>query len=157
MLRQQLMVDPRLVINALQMGRGHQPDQIPVALQISGQQQKVIVRILASGRGFLFEPVSRGHVNLTTHDRLHPRFRGCLIKLDGPVQVAVIRQGEGRLVELFGPVHQLRNPAGPVQQGVLRMAVEMDKGFGHRKSNLISCNGFTSQNPVFPSFFGKNF
>jgi hypothetical protein len=37
------------------------------------------------------------------------------------------------------------------------MAVEMDKGFSHRKSNLISCNGFASQNPVFPSFFGKNF
>jgi len=37
------------------------------------------------------------------------------------------------------------------------MAVEMDKRLGHRKSNLISGDGFTSQNPDFPSSFGKNF
>jgi hypothetical protein len=37
------------------------------------------------------------------------------------------------------------------------MAVEMDKRLGHRKSNLISGDGFTSQNPGFPSSFGKNF
>jgi hypothetical protein len=36
------------------------------------------------------------------------------------------------------------------------MAVEMDKRLGHRESNLVSCNGFTSQNPGFPSSFGKN-
>ena len=157
MFRQQLVVDPRLVVNAFQVGGGHQPDQVPVALQVSRQQQEVVVGILAAGGGFFFKPVPRGHVNLATHDGFDPGFRRRLVKFDRPVKIAVIRQRQGRLAQFLGPSDQFGHPARPVQQGVLGVTVQMDKRLRHRRINLISETVSASQNPFFSAFFGKNY
>ena len=114
------------------------------------------VGVLPARGGFLFKTVSRSHVDLASHDGFHPCFRRGLVELNGPVEVAVIGQGQRRLIQFLGPGNEFRNTTRPVQKGVFGMAVQMDKRLRHREINLIPGITFASQNPFFSAFFGKN-
>ena len=50
-----------------------------------------------------------------------------LIELQRPVQIAVVGERQGVHAQLFGPFDQLVDRAGPVQQAVMAVAMQMNK------------------------------
>ena len=70
---QQLLVDPRLVVEAFQRrGRG-QLDQVLEARAVLGQQRQVVAGLLAVGGVLLLEPAAGGDVGLVADDRVDAR------------------------------------------------------------------------------------
>ena len=68
-----------------------------------------------------------------------PEFLGRLIELDGPVQIAVVGQRQGGHPQGLRPLQQSANRAGPVQQAVVAVAMQMGErkrahGFLHAAS-----------------------
>jgi hypothetical protein len=57
-------------------------------------------------------------------------FPGRLIKFHGPKKVPMVCDGYGRHMALGRKVHEPVDPAGAVEQTVIRMQMQMDKVFG---------------------------
>ena len=90
MLRQQLLVDPRLVIEPVEVAGRDQPDQVPVAFLVFAEQHQVVVALRIG-------PVSvtlSGDVHLAADDGLDALRRGRVIELDRAEQVAVVGHGD---------------------------------------------------------------
>ena len=112
---QKLPVDAGLVVEPLQMRHGRQPEKILVSLHIFGQQQKMVGTLIR--RSF---PVATllGKVSLQPDYGLYPRFLALRIKLNGAVQPAVVRDGEGIHAQLLGALHHWADAAEAVQEAV---------------------------------------
>ncbi len=80
-LRQQLLVDARLVVEPLEVAVGHQLAQVAVTRLILGQQHEV-VRLVAAA-GFLVTALL-GHVDLAADDGLEPLLPGDRVELRPP-------------------------------------------------------------------------
>ena len=130
---QEFLVDARLVVVALQMGRGHQLDQVLVTDLVAGQQHQMVIDIAhAAGSLLLLESRSRSNIHLAAQDGLDAGLLGCRVKLDGPEHVAVVSHGHGGEVQFLGPGHQPVETAGGVEQGELGVQVKMGEVGGHR-------------------------
>ena len=68
-----------------------------------------------------------GHIDLAADNWLNACGLGRLVEINAAVHNAVIRNGHGRLAQLLHPVHHAVNAAGPVQQTVLAVDVQMYK------------------------------
>ena len=124
-LLQQLEVHPGAVVETLGPGLAHQGGEIPVAGFVFAQQHQVAVFPVQLVD--FVQPGALGHVHLAADDGLDARLFGGLVKLDDAVHAAVVGDGHSLLPQRLHPVHQLPDPAGPVQQAVLRVHVQMYK------------------------------
>ncbi len=124
-LLQHLMADTGPVVHALDVGRGHDLDEVLVTLVVLRQQDQVVIPLL------LHPVVPHRHVRLASDDRLH---RGMLLReleeLLHPVHVPVVRDREPGHPELLGAVEQVVDGRLAVQDGILGMYVQMDEGHG---------------------------
>ena len=127
-LRQQLLVDPRLVVEPLGVPRRHQLDEVVVAGEVLGQQHQVVVGF--PGRAASRVTAARRDVHLAAENRLDAPFPGLVMEYDAREHVAVLGDGQSRRTGVPGMVEQLPDAAGAVEQRVLRMQVQMDE-FGH--------------------------
>ena len=59
---------------------------------------------------------------------LMPASLALLIELERPVQIAVIGERQGIHPQLFGPIDQLLDRAGAVEQAVMAVAMQMYEG-----------------------------
>ena len=66
-------------------------------------------------------PASGRHIDLAADNRLDARFLRRLIEINDAVHSAVVGNGNGSLPQLLYPMHELFDPAGAIQQAVLRM------------------------------------
>jgi hypothetical protein len=82
--------------------------------------------VIAVGIGARLVSLLR-NVDFTADHRMHARGPGSVIELDRAEQVAVIGHGHGRHLLLDRDLHQLVDLAGPVEQGVIRVAMQMDE------------------------------
>ena len=83
----------------------------------------------------LVDPVKAGpgrHIDLTADDGLDPLLPAGSVEVHAAVHDAVVRDRHCRLAQFLDPPHQIPDAAGAVQQGKLRMHVEMDKGHRFR-------------------------
>ena len=112
-LRQQLLVDARPVVEAFRVAGGHQLDQIPVAL-VGLRQQHQMVRF--GLRAALLEPAALRDVDLAAENRLEPALARVVVEDDRREQVAVLGHGERRHLQLDRFVEQLVDPAGAVEE-----------------------------------------
>lgn len=87
----------------------------------------MVIALPVVGPAVLFEAGALGHVELAPHQGLDPLGFGCVIELDGAVEVAVVRQRQGVHPQSRGPVHQAVNPAGSVEEAVVAMDMKMDE------------------------------
>ena len=133
--REQVPVDARLVVVALEeAGRG-ELDQVRVALVGLGQQRQVRVALP------LRQPVV-GDVDLAAEQRLDALLARLAVELDRAGEAPVVRERHRRHLQLGRPSGQLGDPAGPVEDRVLRVDVEVDEGrAGHRVSHLRPAGG----------------
>ncbi len=134
-LREQFLVDARLVIHAVEVRDGDELHEVSVALVVLRQQGEVIGRFALRGRRFLGVRI-RGHVHFATDDRVDARALRLLVKFDRAEEVAVVRDGQRRHPVFLRFFHRLRDPHRAVERRVFGMAVEMDKRVGRHAENL---------------------
>ncbi len=105
---EQLPVEPRLVVVALEERLRGELDQVPVAAIVLGEQGQVVVELVAAvgiaagivgpataGRALGAGVV--GHVGLRADDRLDPVLLALPVEVEDPVHVAVIGDPDRRL------------------------------------------------------------
>ena len=90
---QELAVDPRLVVVAVEVGVGEEPAEVPVADEVLGQEDQV--EGLRVGLPLAVAHGPAGDVRLHADDRLDPLGPGGLVEGDRAVEGAVVGQGEG--------------------------------------------------------------
>jgi hypothetical protein len=130
---EQLLVDARDVVVALQEGDGGHLDEVLEAGAVAGQQGEVVAGVAAAA-GLAVGALAGGDVRLVADDRVEAGRLALAVELDGAVQVAVVGQGQGVHAQLPGPRHQLGHAAGPVEQAVVAVTVQVDEGtVGHTR------------------------
>ena len=117
---QELPVDPRLVVVALEVAGRGELDQVRVALVRLGQKGQVRIALL-------LRPAVVGDVDLAADDRLHACLPGLLVELDRAGERPMVGEGDGRHLELRGPRREVRDAARAVEDRVLGVDVEMDE------------------------------
>ena len=123
MLREQVLIDAGLVVEALQEAGGDQLDEVAIALLGFAKQHQVIVAVgVVAGLVALLRDV-----DLAADDRLHAFALGRVVELHRAEQVAVVGHGDGRHLLLDDGVHQLADFTGAIEQGVIGVAVQMDE------------------------------
>ena len=125
-LLQELLVDARTVVEALGVPRGHELDEVVVALGAGGEQGQVVVGVGDPG-GALVEPAPRGHVDLAAEDGRNTPVAAGVVERHRPEHVAVIGDGQRLHAEPRGLVHEGVDLAGPVEEAVLGVQVEVDE------------------------------
>ena len=145
--RQQLLVNARLVIIALQVRLGGELDQVLVAGFVPGQQDEVMIRVPAAVDAFLLKPAAGGHINLAADDRLDAAPAGGLVEVNRAVERAVVGDRQGRKLERMRPLHEPVQPAGSIEQRILGVQVKVNK-FRVRHSPTLPPRGNQGQAEV---------
>ena len=126
---QQVHVDPGLAVKALGEAPADHGGEVPVAGLVPAQQHQVIglvVQVLG-----LVEPGPGGHIDLTADDGLDALGLGRLVEVHRAVHDPVVGEGHGGLAQVLHPLHQVGDAAGPVQQAVFGVDVQMDESHLH--------------------------
>ena len=112
-----LLVDPGLVVEALEERQRREPHQVAEPGGVRGQQRQVEGVLLAGdpAAGPLGSP-ARGDVRLQADDRQDAGRLGLAEQLDGAVEVAVVGQRQRGHPQRLGPLDQVRDLAGPVER-----------------------------------------
>jgi hypothetical protein len=126
MLRENLFIDARLVVETFEMRRANEFDQILVAGLVLRQQDQVKRRIPRAA-GFFLKPRPRRDVRLATNNRFQSGLRCSLVELHRSIHAAVIGHRDGRHLACVRLLYRVRNPARPIEQAVLGVQVKMDK------------------------------
>ena len=154
MLRQQVVVDARLVVEAFEESGGNQLDQVAVALGVFAQQHQMIGAALAGLR--LRARVSVGahrgcgvcaaivaaaarHVHFAADDRLDAARGGFVVELLRGKKIAVIGDGHGGHLAARRFVDDLFNVASAVEKTVIGVQMQMNESrsfHAGRYSNL---------------------
>ena len=116
-LGEQLLVDARLVVEALGVARRHQLDEVVVPLVGLGEQHQVVGRL--AGRPALRAPVAGRDVDLAAEDRVDPALARLVVEDDRREHVAVLGDRHRRHLQLDRVVEQLLDAARAVEQRVL--------------------------------------
>ena len=124
-LRQQLLVDPRLVVVAVEVRGGRQRQEVAVADVVLGQEDEVVV--VRIGLALLVGHAAGGDVGLDADDRLDPRLLGGGVERDDPVHAPVVGERQRRHPLLGDALRHLRNAAQAVEQAELGVDVEVDE------------------------------
>ena len=120
-LLEQLPVDARLVVVALEVAEARELDQVRVSGVVGGEEREVRVALL-------LRLAVVGDVDLAADDRLDAVLLRLAVELDGAGQAAVVGEADGRHLELCGARGERRDAAGAVQDRVLGVDVQMDEG-----------------------------
>ena len=147
-----LMIDPRLVVEAFNVGKTGKLAQVSVAGFIFCQQNQMEVR-LSSTFALTIMTAAIGDVGFHAYDRLNSFLDTGLVKLDGAVHVSVVCQGEGFHALILRQANHVRDGVDPVQEAEvavnMKMAVTISN-LGQGTSGGVE--SFIGGPPRFPSF-----
>ena len=138
MLREQVLVDPRLVIEPFGVAGRHELHEVVKALGGLREQDEMIRRL--AGRARLVAPISRRHIDLASEDGIDAPLPGLVVKGDRREHVAVFSDRHRRHLEFCGAVQHLADAAGAVEQRELRVQVQVDE-LSHPYSHSIVAGG----------------
>jgi len=143
MFAEEFIVDTRLVVEAFEEARGDELDEVTVALEIFAEEDEVIA---AAGAGFEIVPVlaggarffpaivtaAFGDIDFATDDGFDVSLAGFIEEIGGGEQIAVVCDGDGGHFLAGGFVKELGSFAGPVEEAVIGVDVQMDElGIAH--------------------------
>ena len=128
--RQQIEVDPRLVVVALQKALGDERGEVLVA-DVARREQRDVGFVADR----LLEPPARREVGLAADDRDEPLVLGRVVELDRAEHHAVVGQRDPGRTLVRRLLAQRVDAAGAVEQRVLAVDVQMNEGT-QRKANL---------------------
>ena len=123
------LVDARLVVEAVDVSRGGELQEVLIPDAVLGQEEQVVPAVLGAGVAAV-ATVAGSHVGLEADDGLHPGFDALVVELDRAEEGAVVGDGDRRHAKLFGAGGQVRAAAGAVQQRILAVDVQVDELFG---------------------------
>ena len=117
---QKFQIHTWLVIKAFHKCLGYNLHQVAVALIILGQQNQVVITVIATSH-FTFKAGTRSHINLASQDGIDPGFSGSPVKIDHTIHNAMI--GDRRAVhsQLFYSGYILFDLIGAIQKTVFCM------------------------------------
>ena len=125
--REQVLIDARLVVEAVEIAGGDQLDEVAVAFLVFAQQDQVVVAV-----GFAADADALlGDVDLAADHRMHAVLLGLVVELDRAEEVAVIGHGDGGHLLLRHDLHELGDLAGSIEQRVVGVAVKMNERVRH--------------------------
>ena len=127
---EQLPVDARLVVVALEVAERAELDEVRVARVVGRQEGEV--RVPLHLRATVVD-----HVDLAPVDRLDPLCRRRLVEVDRPRHRAVVGERDGGHLEVCGLLRERRDPARPVEDRVLRVDVQVDERGAHGKAIVV--------------------
>ena len=130
---QQLLVDPRPVIEALEIALGDELAEVLVAPVVLDQEDEMEVVDLVGRPRLLVEAALGGDVALAAEDGLDPLGLGRLEELDRAEDVAVVGHGHGGHVVLVGGHDEGLDLEAAVEDGIFGMVVEMNEGRFHER------------------------
>ena len=129
---EQLPVDARLVVVALEVTEGRELDQVGVTGVVGSEQRQVCIALGLSA------PVV-GDVDLAADDGPDTVLRGLLGELDSPGEGAVVGERNRGHFELGSTSSKRGNPASPVEDAVLGVDVQVnERRLGHGKVILAT-------------------
>ncbi len=134
MLREELLVDPRLVVEPLEVARGHELHQVLVAFVGLREKHQVVIGVGDASVHRLVEAALWSDVDLAPEDRLHPRVLRRLEETDRAEHVAVVGEGDRGHLVARRELHDVVDPARAVEEGEIAVVVEMDERSGHSHS-----------------------
>ena len=133
-LREQLAVDARLGVEAFGVCERRQLHEVAIPRLVLREQDEVIVRLLErTVRARAGAAITGSDIGLHPDDRLDLFFPRVLLELPGCMQITVIGNRQGGLLEFLGPSDQIVDPVRAVEKGVFGMAVEVYEG--HREED----------------------
>ena len=140
MLREQRLVDARLVVEALGVAGRDELDEVVEALVGLGEQHEVVGGLARRARSI--RAIAGRDVDLAAEDRLDAALPRFVVERDGREHVAVLGDRHRRHLQLGGPVEQLADPARAVEQRELGVQVEVDELGSSAYSHSIVAGGF---------------
>ena len=142
---QELPVDARLVVVPLEIPERAELDQVRVALVRLREERQVRV---ALG----LRPPVVCDVHLAADDRLHALLAGLPVELDGAGERAVVGERDGRHLEPLRLLDERGDPAGPVEDRVFGVNVEVDEGrrggVTHGRASLVRHSAGFARGPL---------
>ena len=104
-LREQLAIDARLVVVALEVRGADQLDEVAIAGVVACEQDQVVG--VAIRPSFTIVARARRHVHLAAEDRVDLRRTRAGVEIDSSVEHAVVGDGDGRLPHRLRAVDEL--------------------------------------------------
>ncbi len=123
--RQQLLVDPRPHVIAVEVGDADHLHQVLVADLVLRQQHQVMG--VPVDPALLVAQAALGDVRLATDDGLHPSLSAGLVEGHHAIQRSVVGDRQGVLPGGDSCPDDLTNAAGAVEEAVLGMGVKVDE------------------------------
>jgi len=128
---QHLPVDAGTAVEPLGESDRAQPDEVFVADPVPGKEHQVAVGGGGTGDALAGGAGAKREVGLEAEDGADLFPPGLVVEGPGRVQVPVIRHGQAVHAQLLDVRDQVRQPVGPVEEGVLAVRVEMDERHGY--------------------------
>src|SRR5882762_770738 len=126
-LREQLVVDPGLVVVALEVRPGDELDEVLVARAIADEDREVVGFLVAAVLRAALLAAARRDVELAAHDRLDAGLLGRQVEIDRAEEIAMIGQRDRREAQLLRLLDELLELGGAVEQTVLGVNVQVDE------------------------------
>jgi len=121
---EQLLVDARLVVEPLEVGARGEREEVPVPVEVLGEEEEMERRVLAPRR-LPLEAAPGGDIHLLADDRLHPPRHRLAVELQGPAHETVVGEGEGGHPQGARTFDEVGEAAGPVEEAVLAVHVQV--------------------------------
>ena len=127
---QQLPVDARLVVVALEVAERAELHEVRVARRVGGEEREVRVPLR-------LHPAVVDDVHLAPEDRLDPLRARRLVQVDRARHRPVVGQRDGGHLEPRRLLRERGDPAGPVENRVLRVDVQVDERDAHGMAIVV--------------------
>src|SRR5262249_41081888 len=142
MLRQDLLVDARPAVIALEEAYRGKLDEVLIARPVPGEEHEmgIVGAQRCVGRGFLAALAApEREICLEAEDRPDLPRLGLFVKRPLAVQVGVIGDRERVHAERLDPVQQIGDPVGAVEERVLAVGMEMNERHGYSAESAVFC------------------
>ena len=124
-LREEVLVDARLVVEAFRVARRHELDEVVVTLGVFREQDEVVRRFARAA--VLAQAAARRHVHLAAQDRVDAALPRMVVEDHRREHVPVFRDRHRRHLQRHRLVQHLVDAARAVQQRELGVQVKMDE------------------------------
>ena len=129
MFRQQLFIDARTIIKAFEVPSTDEFDQITIALIIFRDGGEMVGGVADALGGAAIEPTAGSDVELASQDRFDTGGAPLAIEFQRAEHIAMIGETDRRHAVRFGGREQLCYAIGTVEQGILRMQMQVHEIF----------------------------
>ncbi len=143
---QELAIYPRLGIKPLGVRERRQLDQVSVPDGVTREDHEVVVglgersiRVAGDAVSAPLPAVPGRDICLHADDRLEAGFLRLLLELPRRVQITMVGNGDGRLLELLGARDQVIDAVGAIEEGVLGVTMQVNEG--HQVGDNLCLSG----------------